>query len=300
MSERNGILNLYKPSGITSHDAVNIVRKVYSTKKVGHTGTLDPMASGVLPILVGNAVKASEYIMMGDKHYIAGMKFGISTDTDDITGEMISESNIRPSADELKKVLLSFIGKSMQKPPIYSAIKKDGKKLYELARAGIEIETEARSIEIYSLSLISYDENEAVIDVKCSKGTYIRSLVRDIAEACSSKAAMSSLERLETHGFTKENSISIEALKQADNETLTELLYPVEYIFPDSEKVYLNEFYSRLAKNGAQIYLDRARIKLTDKSKKVLMYDDDKVFFALGEVRDFDGSDAVKPVKMFL
>lgn len=300
MSERNGILNLYKPSGITSHDAVNIVRKVYNTKKVGHTGTLDPMACGVLPILVGNAVKASEYVMMGDKHYIAGMRFGISTDTDDITGTVTEESVVRPSDDDLRTALASFKGSSMQKPPMYSAIKKDGKKLYELARAGVEIEIESRPIEIYSIDLLSYNGEEALIDVRCSKGTYIRSLVRDIAEACSAKAAMSFLERVETHGFTKDNSISVDDLKNTDSEKLSDLLYPVENIFPDAEKVYLSEFYSRLAKNGAEIYLDKARLNINDKRAKILMYDNFKIFFALGEVRDFDGSDAVKPIKMFL
>jgi len=296
----NGILDLYKDEGMTSHDAVAIVRRIYKTKKVGHTGTLDPMARGVLPILVGNAVKASEYVMEGDKRYIARMRFGISTDTLDITGAVLSESCVRPSYEELSERLESFTGPSMQIPPMYSAIKKDGKKLYELAREGIEIELEPRPIEIFSLKLLSFDGEEAELDITCSKGTYIRSLVRDIALSCGTVGTMTALERVSSHGFLKENAVTVERLKEAAEEELISFIMPVETVFSESQRVHLSPFYTRLAKNGAEIYVKKARLNVSPSDKKILMYGDDGVFFALGELREFEEGMAVKPVKLFL
>ena len=296
----NGIINVYKPSGITSHDAVNRIRRIYGTKKVGHTGTLDPMASGVLPVLVGNAVKASEYVMSGEKRYVASVLFGTATDTEDSTGVIVETSPVRPDRITAEKAAKALTGRIMQRPPIYSAIKKNGKKLYELAREGTDFVPEEREVEIRSIEITSFDGETCVIDVVCSKGTYIRSLVRDMGKLCGTCAVMTSLERVASHGFTKENSFSLEDLEKMDGQARLEALVPVESIFTDAEKVKLNGFYGTLAKNGAEIYLDRAGIKVSDENRPVLLYDENGAFFALGRISDFPQGRAVKSVKMFL
>ena len=180
----DGVLILNKPKGFTSHDVVNVLRKALNTKKIGHTGTLDPNATGVLPILVGTATKISKYLMEHDKTYIAVIKLGEKTDTGDIEGNIIEQDLNSPnvSCEQIEKVLKTFQGKQKQIPPVYSAIKVNGKKAYEYARQGQAIELEARDIEIYDIKLIKLEDKEITFEVSCSKGTYIRTLCEDIAE----------------------------------------------------------------------------------------------------------------------
>lgn len=179
----DGVLIINKPKGFTSHDVVNVLRKTLNTKKVGHTGTLDPNATGVLPILVGTATKISKYLIEHDKTYIATIKLGEKTDTGDIEGNVTQQDlnfqNI--SSEQVEKALKTFIGKQKQIPPVYSAIKINGKKAYEYARQGQKLELEARDIEIYNIKLIKLQGKEITFEVSCSKGTYIRSLCEDIA-----------------------------------------------------------------------------------------------------------------------
>ena len=180
----DGVLIINKPKGFTSHDVVNVLRKTLNTKKIGHTGTLDPNATGVLPILVGTATKISKYLIEHDKTYIATIKLGEKTDTGDIEGNVIAQDwdfqNM--SSEQVEQVLKTFIGKQKQTPPVYSAIKINGKKAYEYARQGQAIELEARDIEIYNIELIKVGDKEITFEVSCSKGTYIRTLCEDIAQ----------------------------------------------------------------------------------------------------------------------
>lgn len=180
----DGVLIINKPKGFTSHDVVNVLRKALNTKKIGHTGTLDPNATGVLPILVGTATKISKYLIEHDKTYIATIKLGEKTDTGDIEGNIIEKDlNLQNiSSEQVEKVLKIFIGKQKQIPPLYSAIKVNGKKAYEYARQGQKLELEARDIEIYNIELIKLVDKEITFEVSCSKGTYIRTLCEDIAE----------------------------------------------------------------------------------------------------------------------
>lgn len=180
----DGVLIINKPKGFTSHDVVNVLRKTLNTKKIGHTGTLDPNATGVLPILVGAATKISKYLIEHDKTYIATIKIGEKTDTGDIEGNIIEEdvNSSDISYEHMEKILKTFIGKQKQIPPVYSAIKIKGKKAYEYARQGQKIELEARDIEIYNIELIKVVDKEITFEVSCSKGTYIRSLCEDIAK----------------------------------------------------------------------------------------------------------------------
>ena len=190
----DGVFNIYKEKGFTSHDVVAIVRKTINQKKVGHTGTLDPDAEGVLPVCVGKATKLADYIMADTKTYRATIKLGIITDTYDTTGDIIAEKEVSVSKDAIISVVKSFVGKQEQLPPMYSAIKINGHKLYDLARKGIEVERKPRSIEIYDISLDEFiSDTEFAVTVSCSKGTYIRTLCYDFGEKLGCGAAMSSL-----------------------------------------------------------------------------------------------------------
>lgn len=223
----NGVLIIDKPIGVTSFDIIRDIRKEYGTKKVGHTGTLDPMATGVLPILIGDATKLSDYLMDHDKEYIAVLKLGEKRDTGDSEGNIIETSKIpNLTTQEIENTLKGFIGKISQIPPMYSAIKVNGKKLYELAREGKEIERKPRSVEIYSIELLEVEKNtENIIDkikfkVNCSKGTYIRTLCEDIAEKLGTVGYMKELRRTRVGKFTLEDinkCVSLEEILSEEN-----------------------------------------------------------------------------------
>lgn len=223
----NGVLIIDKPIGVTSFDVIRDIRKEYGTKKVGHTGTLDPMATGVLPILIGDATKLSDYLMDHDKEYIAVLKLGEKRDTGDSEGNIIEASKIpNLTTQEIESTLKAFIGKISQIPPMYSAIKVNGKKLYELAREGKEIERKPRSVEIYSIELLEVEKNtENIIDkikfkVNCSKGTYIRTLCEDIAEKLGTVGYMQELRRTRVGKFTLEDinkCVSLEEILSEEN-----------------------------------------------------------------------------------
>ena len=302
MSEKySGVVILNKPDGFTSHDAVNKMRRIFHTKKVGHTGTLDPMATGVLPILVGNAVKASSFLVTDSKCYRTSVKFGIETDTEDTSGKIICEKEFSSSDEEVVSAINSFLGESDQIPPMYSALKVDGKKLYDLARQGIEVEREARRIyidRIWDIEKIS--SVEWSFSVSVSKGTYIRTLVADIGRKLGCGGAMSSLCRISSGSFTLENSYTLEELeKLAEEDRLDETIIETERLFETLTDVRLAEFYSRLARNGQPIYSSRAKITLPEIGERVRLYDNKGVFFALGEVIETDGEKCVKSIKMF-
>ena len=213
-----GFILLSKPAGITSFAAVAKIKRICGEKRVGHTGTLDPMATGVLPVLLGRATALSSIMLDGNKRYTATVKLGITTDTDDITGKVLTESKVNISAVELQDALKHFTGKITQTPPMYSALKKDGVRLYDLARQGKTVEIPSREVEVFSINLLTElnEENCFIIDVAVSKGTYIRSLARDIGEYLGCGATLTALERTDTCGFSIEDCVSLDDL-DADN-----------------------------------------------------------------------------------
>ncbi len=286
-----GIINFYKPTGMTSQTAVNIVKRLTGAKKAGHCGTLDPLAQGVLPIMLGNAVKASEYLTDHDKTYIAGIKLGTVTDSGDITGNVISAHNgPLPSFEEFADTAKRFIGEQMQVPPMYSALKRDGKKLVDLARQGITVEREARKITVYSLTPFE-GNGEFFMTVSCSRGTYIRTLCEDIGAALGCGATMSFLERAVVGNFRKEDSFTEEDLK-CGNYAIT----PVENVFPFPE-LRLTEFFDRLFANGQAIMLKKlgfdgeigTEYKVFGKNG----------FYAIGEIIETDNVKYLKSKKIF-
>ena len=256
----NGVILINKEKNISSFGVVAKIRKILNIKKVGHTGTLDPEATGLLPILVGNGTKISKYLIEHDKTYIAKLKFGIKTDTADSEGEVIKKDDFKlnkKNEDLYKNVFNSFIGKSTQIPPIYSAIKVDGKKLYEYARKNEEVEIKPREIEIYDIKIINinYDKNEIDFKVSCSKGTYIRTLCEDIAEKLETCGYMKELKRTRVNNFKIEYSISLEELEQnKDNEEfLKNNVISIEKVFENKNKINLNKRKKELFLNGVKL-----------------------------------------------
>ena len=248
----DGVIIINKPKQYTSHDIVNVVRKQLNTKKVGHTGTLDPNATGVLPILIGKATKISKYLVEHKKTYIATIKLGEKRDTGDSEGKIVEQDlefkDIEK--DRIEEVLKSFLGKQKQIPPMYSAIKVDGKKLYEYARKGQAVEVKARDIEIYSICLKSYEQDEIVFETECSKGTYIRVLCEDIAKELGTVGYMKALQRTTVDKFKIQDSINLEDLNQ---EILEEKLITIENIFDDKESIDLNDRKLELFLNGVKL-----------------------------------------------
>ena len=256
----NRIFILNKPLEFTSQDAVSKLKKILNQKKAGHTGTLDPMATGVLPILVGETTKLSKYLVEHKKTYIAVLKLGTSTDTGDTEGKIIEEKKVNIenlTEDKVEIVLNEFLGKQIQTPPIYSAIKINGKKLYEYARNEIEVEIPKREIEIYNIKLIQLDKNEKEIkfEVECSKGTYIRTLCEDIAKKLDTIGYMKSLTRTKVNNFKLEDTITFEELEKNKNnkEWLISNSYTMEEVFDYLPKLELNDRKKELFLNGVQL-----------------------------------------------
>ncbi len=233
-----GFINVNKPSGMTSHDVVSVLRKIFNIKKIGHTGTLDPMANGVLPIAVGDATRLIEYLS-DDKEYVAFVKFGISTDTYDKEGSVIFKSDKIVEKSELEKALCAFRGEILQKPPIYSALKRNGKKLYEYAREGKSVEIEPRKVIIENLELLSFENNVAELKVKCSKGTYIRCIANDLGDVLSCGGHLIGLTRTVAGDFLLEDSVTVDDIKSSDNKN-SFIKYPLEY-FSHLKKVEISE-----------------------------------------------------------
>ena len=297
MSELSGVLLVDKPQGMTSHDVVGRVRKLYNTKRVGHTGTLDPLATGLLVVLVGRAAKAAEYLSLDNKRYLAGIRLGITSDTEDITGEILTRSDKVISEEEFFKTADSFVGEIMQTPPMYSALKVDGVKLVDLARKNIVIERESRPITIYSIDSGRLGENEYSMRVDCSKGTYIRTLCADIGKKLGCGAVMSSLVRERSGSFLLDDAYTLEKLENMDASERAGALIPTESLFYEHKIVKLPEFYERLCRNGAEIYQKKIKTDF-EIGTRVRIYGKDG-FFALGEVMEFDEGSAVKAIKLF-
>lgn len=260
----NGVVVINKKEDFTSFDVVAVVRKTLHTKKVGHCGTLDPNATGVLPVLVGNATKAQDIIPNHDKSYKASFRLGTKTDTLDVWGEILEQKESHITFDKMKKACEKFTGKIMQTPPMYSAVQKDGVRLYELARQGIEIEREAREITVYSLTLLSFDENtqEGEFTVSCSKGTYIRSLISDIAESLGTVGMMTALVRTSACGFTLEDAITLDELKKyAENGVIESKLLSTESLFVDYKELTVSDKQAVRFYNGNPLDITRTALR---------------------------------------
>ena len=286
----NGIIVVDKPAEWTSHDVVAKLRGALKIKRVGHGGTLDPMATGVLPIFVSTATRAVEFCENADKEYIAGLKLGLVTDTQDITGNVLNTCRTSVFADTLSETLPLFLGAQKQLPPMYSAIKVGGKKLYELARRGIEVPRAERDIQVYDIELLESKENEFLLKIACSKGTYIRTLCHDIGAALGCGGAMSSLRRTRAGTFAIDAASPLdEILSLISSAGAESVLTPIDSVFLDYPSVKLGETETRRCKNGAPCSVANTR------DGTYRFYGTDDKFLLLGEVVD----SKIKTIKGF-
>lgn len=280
----NGVLNIFKPKGMSSFDAVRVVKKVAGTGKVGHTGTLDPEATGVLPICIGRATKIIDYIMDSEKVYEVTLKLGIRTTTYDLEGEVLEERD--PShltEEEILNSINSFKGEYSQIPPMYSALKQNGVRLYELARKGIEVERKGRLINIHNLEDIKINNPYISMKVTCSKGTYIRSLCYDIGEKLGVFATMMQLNRVKTSVFSQEKSININELTK---ENINDYILSMEEALEKYDKIVVNKKYVKLLVNGVRVADGRFTKDKVINNKLYRVYDDENNFIGLGERND--------------
>ena len=294
---KNGVVIVNKQIGPTSQGVVNRVKRIFGASKAGHTGTLDPMATGVLPVLLERGVKASEFMLSSDKHYVATLLLGLTTDTEDVTGETLTQCDNIPDEAAVLAAVESFVGKYMQTPPMYSALKVGGKKLCDLARDGVTIEREAWGVVIHGITCERINDREYTLDVRCSKGTYIRTLCADIGARLGCGGCMKTLCRASASGFSLADAHTLEELENMTESQREEVIFPVEYIFRDLPEVRLPAFYAKLAHSGLEIYLKKIGLDLP-LGARVRMMDADG-FFALGEVREFDDGNAIKPIRQF-
>lgn len=290
----DGILCIDKGQEVTSFVCCAIARRILREKKVGHAGTLDPMATGVLPILLGKATRALGFLPTHDKRYTATMRFGYTSDTLDIWGQISKTDGKLPTLAEIEAVLPAFRGNILQIPPMTSALKKDGRRLYELAREGIEIERRPRPISIYALEILAYqpDTGELTIDCKCSKGTYIRSVCDDIGKALGCGAVMSALRRTEAAGFTLADCIPINDDSAAD--TLTQRILPIESVFLSYPAITVSTAQAVRFRNGGALSLDRLRGDIP--AGPIRVKAPDATFLGLGQAEN----EELKILKLFI
>lgn len=298
----DGILNIYKEKGYTSHDVVAKLRGILKTKKIGHTGTLDPDAQGVLPVCVGRATKLCDMLTDKDKAYETVMLLGKTTDTQDITGSVLSESELGEdiTTEKVTEVINSFVGEYMQVPPMYSALKVNGKKLYELARSGIEVERKARKVYIHSIEIKDISLPRVTMTVNCSKGTYIRTLCHDIGETLGVGGCMEELLRIKSGQFEINDSIKIDDVKKyVDDGRISDIMKPIDGVFEMYQKCVVKKEYNVLIYNGNKFsppnVLNRTDAK---DGEEVRVYDEDNFF--IGIYRYNENEKKYVPVKMLL
>lgn len=270
----NGIILVDKPQGWTSHDVVGKLRGILHERRIGHSGTLDPMATGLLVLFVGRATRGVEFAEAHCKEYIAGLRLGIATDTQDITGNVLHETSQNVTENELKSVFNDFFGDIQQIPPMYSAIKVGGKKLYELARKGESVERKPRTVNISKLELIGREENDFIIDVGCSKGTYIRTLCNDIGEKLGCGGCMSSLRRVKAGRFSISDAHTIEKIAEAPEK----FILPVDTLFSEYEGITANTATEKKLRNGNTV-------KCSADDGIYRVYSESGEFLLLGEVQ---------------
>lgn len=295
----SGVIIIDKHEGVTSHRIVQILRKLYDTPRVGHTGTLDPLATGVLPVLIGRAVKASEFLLSNNKDYEAILRLGITTDTQDITGQILSTCNDIPDEKKVYAAISSFIGDIEQIPPMYSAIKIGGKKLVDAARQGEIIERKSRPVHIASIRAEKLSDCEYKLCITCSKGTYIRTLCADIGEKLHCGGVMAQLRRTRSGSFDLTNAHTIEELEAASIEKRISMVYPCETLFADCPSIHVNDFEAKLIRGGTELY--QYKLKTNYPLGTYIRLYQNETFFALGEVREYsEKGSAVKPIRLFV
>lgn len=289
----NGIIVVNKPKNHTSFDVIAILRKKLGQKKIGHMGTLDPMATGVLPILLGSTAKFQIFTEENEKEYIAEIIFGLTTTTWDSFGEETGRKETNISKENLAEILPKFTGEIMQVPPMFSAIKKNGVKLCDLARKGKEIEREARKVEIKKLEILDFNEEKqtAKLKILCSKGTYIRSLCHEIGAALGTGACMGELTRTLSNSFRLEESIALEKIKNMElNEIIENLVLPTDRLFKSNRSVCVSEDQARMFRNGIALKTELLNISEEFKNDEIIKIYEDKKFIGLGK---FDSSEKV-------
>lgn len=283
----NGILLVDKPQGFTSFDVIAKLRGILRIKRLGHSGTLDPMATGVLPVLIGKATKASDILPVDEKSYIAGFKLGMVTDTQDITGESLFQSDKPISFEKLQSIVKDFEGDILQLPPMYSAVSVGGKRLYELAREGKTVEREPRQRKVNYIKIISYDPSvrEGTVEVSVSKGTYIRTLIHDIGNKLECGGVMTSLRRISASGYDIDRCYTLEQIQQySDKDSLEQAVIPVETAFRNTYRsIKLNRHCSKLYKNGVKLRLEQVGLYNLDKDETVCVFDYDSFFLGLAK-----------------
>ena len=288
----DGLLIFDKEKGITSHDLVYKVRKKLGIKKVGHTGTLDPMATGVLVISIGKGTKTSDYILSSDKVYEAKIKLGVLTDSYDITGKILEEEDVNFTEEEIKDTLIKFTGKISQRPPIYSALKVKGKKLYEYAREGKDVEIKKRDVEIYKIELLDFNgKDEFTILTKVSKGTYIRSLANDLGRSLGTFGTLTELRRTRSGSFKIEDAIKVSAFERSSLDEIKEKILPMDLALIDFKRIDIPKSFCEKFIMG-QFY--KLKEKLNDENYRV--YSEDN-FLGIGEIREKDGEFFLKMKK---
>ncbi len=289
----SGILNINKEVGISSSKCVSLVKKALDTRKVGHTGTLDLEAGGVLPIVIGKATRVSDFLMDEDKEYITEAIFGKRTDTLDYDGKVVDTSDKTFTREDLEEAIKDFIGKITQIPPMYSALKVNGQKLYDLARKGIEVERKKRQVNIYSFEIIDFDFPKATFKITCSKGTYIRTLIDDLGEKLGSFAYVNSLTRSKVGDFYIEDAIDSKDLLDMNLEEVLEKLEPVDYALKSYPDIVLDKSYLKQATNGMTMHVDQMDL---DKLFRVYVEDD---FIGLGRAHKSNNKYFLKMEKVF-
>ena len=296
----HGMINVYKEKGFTSHDVVAKLRGICKQKKIGHTGTLDPDAVGVLPVCLGCATRLCDMLTDKDKEYVAVLRLGITTDTQDATGKVLAEKEVSVSEEEVRAVIASFEGEQLQIPPMYSALKVNGKKLYELAREGKEIERKARPIVVHEIEILSENMPEFTIRVKCSKGTYIRTICHDIGQKLSCGGVMVSLKRTKVGNFGIEEAYTLSQIEDMAKEgKLCEILLPVEKVFEKLPEIRVKETAMKALLNGNQLKKEEI-LMLSDealKAEEVRVYGADGRFYGVYGYQE--GRKLFCPIKMF-
>lgn len=282
--ELNGIIIVNKPKGFTSFDVIAKLRGMLRIKRLGHAGTLDPMATGVLPVFVGKATKACDILPVDEKSYKAGFQLGLKTDTQDITGSILFEEKSDVKSDELLDKLNMFLGEIEQIPPMYSAVSVGGKRLYELAREGKEIERKSRKIRIDSIEAEDFDEKlqSGILKICCSKGTYIRTIIHDLGEALGTGGVLSSLERTSSSGYNISQSHTLEEIQTLidSGKGIEDILLPIDSAFEQYQKVVLNPKHTRLYKNGVKLRLEQV---CAQGGNTYRVYGSDKEFLGLAD-----------------
>ena len=296
----HGMINVYKEKGFTSHDVVAKLRGICKQKKIVHTGTLDPDAVGVLPVCLGCATRLCDMLTDKDKEYVAVLRLGITTDTQDATGKVLAEKEVSVSEEEVRAVIASFEGEQLQIPPMYSALKVNGKKLYELAREGKEIERKARPIVVHEIEILSENMPEFTIRVKCSKGTYIRTICHDIGQKLSCGGVMVSLKRTKVGNFGIEDAYTLSQIEDMAKEgKLCEILLPVEKVFEKLPEIRVKETAMKALLNGNQLKKEEI-LMLSDealKAEEVRVYGADGRFYGVYGYQE--GRKLFCPIKMF-